>query len=150
MLSLLTEGVFQKFPDLKFVLIESGVTWLPTLMWRTSKTWRGVRPEIPWIDRPPAEIIRDQVRCTLQPVDAPSGSPDRLARTLDHIGSDRMLLFSTDYPHWHFDGADVLPEGLSEETIRRLMIDNPLETYPRLRADSAAAGQRVRNEETVP
>ena len=131
------------------MLIESGFTWLPTLMWRTSKTWRGVRPEIPWIDRSPAEIIRDQVRCTLQPVDAPSGSGDRLARTLDHIGSDRMLLFSTDYPHWHFDGADVLPDGLSEATIRRLMIDNPLDTYPRLRADGAGS-QRARSEEAVP
>ena len=39
-----------------------------------------------------------------------------LARTLEHIGSDDMLLFSTDYPHWHFDGEDVLPDGLSDET----------------------------------
>jgi len=150
LLSLLTEGVFQKFPGLKFVLIESGFTWLPTLMWRTSKTWRGVRPEIPWIDRPPAQIIRDSLRCTLQPVDAPSGYPERLARTLDHVGSDRMLLFSTDYPHWHFDGEDVLPEGLSDEVLRKLMIDNPLNTYPRLRGDAGIGGTRTRNEETVP
>ena len=38
-----------------------------------------------------------------------------LPRTLEHIGSDRMLLFSTDYPHWHFDGDDVLPDGLPDE-----------------------------------
>ena len=44
-----------------------------------------------------------------------------------------MLLFSTDYPHWHFDGEDVLPDGLSTRQVRALMIDNPLETYPRLR-----------------
>ena len=127
------EGVFQKFPQLKLVLIESGFTWLPTLLWRTSKTWRGVRPEVPWIDRPPADIIRDHVRLTLQPVDAPKADPHALARTLEHIGSDRMLLFSTDYPHWHFDGEDVLPDGLADEAIRRLLIDNALETYPRLR-----------------
>ena len=89
LLSLLAEGVFQKFPKLKVVLIESGFTWLPTLLWRTGKTWRGVRPEVPWIDRPPAEILRDQVRFTLQPVDAPAGQPDILARTFEHIGSDR-------------------------------------------------------------
>ena len=111
LLSFLAEGVFQKFPRLKVVLIESGFTWLPTLLWRTSKTWRGVRPEVPWIDRSPAEILRDNVRLTLQPVDAPAGDPQVLARTLEHIGSDRMLLFSTDYPHWHFDGDDVLPDG---------------------------------------
>ena len=150
LLSLLTEGVFQQFPRLKFVLMESGFTWLPTLMWRTNKTWRGVRPEIPWIDRPPTEIIRDQVRCTLQPVDAPPSDAERLARTLDHIGSDRMLLFSTDYPHWHFDGEDVLPEGLSEDALRKLMIDNPIDTYPRLRGDAISGGAGARNKETVP
>jgi uncharacterized protein len=149
LLSFLTEGVFQKFPALKLVLIESGVTWLPTLRWRTNKTWRGVRPEVPWIDRPPVEILRDQVRFTLQPVDAPADQPDILARTFEHIGSDRMLLFSTDYPHWHFDGDDVLPEGLSDEAVRKLMIDNPLETYTRLRDEALADDQAARTEETV-
>ena len=33
----------------------------------------------------------------------PKDDPATMARVLDHIGSDRMLLFSTDYPHWDFD-----------------------------------------------
>ncbi len=79
LLSFLAEGVFQKFTALKLVLIESGFTWLPNLLWRTSKGWRGMRAETPWIDRPPAEIVREHVRVTLQPVDAPKGD----AKTLD-------------------------------------------------------------------
>ena len=63
------EGVFQQFPSLRVVLIKSGFTWLPNLLWRTSKSWRGMRAEVPWIDRSPAEIIRDHVRLTLQPVE---------------------------------------------------------------------------------
>jgi hypothetical protein len=152
-LSFLTEGVFQKFRALKLVLIESGITWLPTLLWRTNKTWRGVRPEVPWIDRPPAEIVRDHVRLTLQPVDAPRSDPQVLARVLEHIGSDNILLFSTDYPHWHFDGEDVLPDGIADDLVRKLLVDNPLETYPRLHdgtvapsrdlSDNTAAGQEA-------
>ena len=69
--SLISEGVFAKFPGLKVVLIELGVTWLPGFLWRFSKFWRGVRAEVPWVDRPPAEIVRDHVRLTIQPFDAP-------------------------------------------------------------------------------
>jgi predicted TIM-barrel fold metal-dependent hydrolase len=149
LLSFLAEGVFQEFPALKIVLIESGFTWLPTLLWRTGKTWRGVRAEVLWIDRPPADILRERVRVTLQPVDAPAADAQPLARTLEHIGSDRMLLFSTDYPHWHFDGEDVLPDGLSVETIRKLAIDNPLDTYPRLREYAVMRDNAARNQEAV-
>jgi predicted TIM-barrel fold metal-dependent hydrolase len=46
--------------------------------------------------------------------------------------SDELLLFSTDYPHWQFDGDAVLPPGLSAELVRKIMIDNPLATYGRL------------------
>jgi uncharacterized protein len=148
LMSLVAEGVFQKFPRLKAVMIESGFTWLPGWLWRANKTWRGVRPEVPWIDRPPSEIVRDHVRFTLQPVDAPPGQPEALARTLEHIGSDRLLLFSTDYPHWQFDGDDVLPDGLPQDTIAKMLVDNALDTYPRLR--EVADGPSGRSEETVP
>jgi predicted TIM-barrel fold metal-dependent hydrolase len=147
LLSLVAEGVFQKYPRLKVVMIESGFTWLPHWLWRTAKTWRGVRPEVPWLDRSPAEIVREHVRFTLQPVDAPRAKPQVLARTIEHIGSDSFLLFSTDYPHWQFDGEDVVPEGLGETTIKKMMVENALDTYPRLR--EGAEGGTARSEETV-
>lgn len=129
--SLVCEGVFAKFPEIKVVLIESGVTWLPAHLWRLTKFWRGLRADIPWVDRPPSEIVRDHVRLTLQPVDAPL-DPDALERIIEHMGSDEMLLFSTDYPHWQYDGEEVLPEGLSADLVKKMMIDNPLTTYTRL------------------
>ena len=105
-------------------------------------------PEVPWLDRPPGEIVRQHVRFTLQPVDAPAAHPEILARTIEHIGSDDFLLFSTDYPHWQFDGDNVLPAGLGEDTIRKMLVDNALDTYPRLR--QAAEGTAALSEETVP
>ena len=88
LLSFIAEGVFQKFPTLTLVCIESGFTWLTTLLWRINKTWRGVRAEVPWLDRPPADIIRERVRFTLTPLDLPKDDPHKLLRTLEHIGSD--------------------------------------------------------------
>ena len=132
LVSFIAEGVFQQFPTLKLICVESGITWLPTLLWRINKEWRGVRAEVPWLDRAPAEMVRDNVRFTLQPVDAPASDPDKFLRTIEHIGSDKVFLFSTDYPHWHFDGDDVLPNGLPDATLQKLLTDNALQTYPRL------------------
>lgn len=132
LLSLTAEGVFAKFPELKVVFTESGFAWLPAFLWRANKTWRGVRAETPWLKRPPAEIIREHVRVTLQPVDEPP-SPDQLNRVIEQIGSDRMLLFSTDFPHWQFDGLKALPDGLSPALIKKILLENPLETYSRMR-----------------
>jgi hypothetical protein len=129
--SLICEGAFSKYPQLRVVLLESGFTWLPAHLWHLSKFWRGLRMEVPWVDRPPFEIVRDQVRLTLQPVDAPPRR-ETLERLLEHMGSDELLLFSTDYPHWQFDGEDALPDGLPDALVRKILIDNPRETYPRL------------------
>ncbi len=134
--SLITEGVFQKFPGLKVVLIESGVTWLPAFLWRLSKFWRGVRAEVPWLDRPPAEIMRDHIRLTAQPFDGPD-DPASIARILDQLGSDELLLYASDYPHWQFDGNDPMPPGIPPALQRKLKLDNPLATYPRLVASLA-------------
>jgi len=129
--SLICEGVFTKYPELKVVLLESGFTWLPAHLWRLTKFWRGLRIEVPWLDRAPTEIVRSNVRLTIQPCDAPP-SEDMFQKLMEHMDSDELLLFSTDYPHWQFDGEDVLPPALSPEIVRKIMIDNPLATYSRI------------------
>ncbi len=129
--SLICEGVFSRYPELKVVLLESGWTWLPAHLWRLTKYWRGLRMEIPWVDRSPFEIVRSNVRLSLQPTDAP---PDgaALQRIVEHLQSDEMLLYSTDYPHWQFDGTHAIPDGLPPDLVRKITIDNPRATYARL------------------
>lgn len=130
--SLVSEGLFAKFPTLKVVMVESGFTWLPAFAWKFNKTWRGVRMEVPWVAKPPFDIIRDHVRFTLQPVDAPSETAT-LNDAIAQLGSDALLLFSSDFPHWQFDADDVLPEGLNDQLLRKILVDNPVATYPRLK-----------------
>jgi uncharacterized protein len=129
--SLICEGVFVKYPKLKVVLIESGVTWLPPYLWRLGKSWRGVRNEVPWLDRSPEEYVRDHVRLTMQPFDGPPGS-EHTPRIMEQLPSEHMLLFASDFPHWHFDGDALLPAGLSAPLRDKILFDNPRETYPRL------------------
>jgi uncharacterized protein len=139
LLSLITNGVFNKFPTLKFVLLESGVSWLPGFIWRAVKTWRGVRAEVPWVNRSPADIIRESIRLTIQPFDAPDAAA--VERIVNQIDADHMLLFASDYPHWQFEGDAIDPPGLSPALQQKIRVDNPLATYPRL--SQARADQNV-------
>jgi predicted TIM-barrel fold metal-dependent hydrolase len=123
-INLIAEGIFDQFPTLRIALIEGGFTWLPSLMWRLDKEWKGLRREIPWVKRLPSAYIRQHIRLTLQPIDAPP-DPRHLAQILEQLESDEMLMFSTDYPHWHFDTpAEALPLEVAPQLQRKIMAEN--------------------------
>ncbi len=129
LVSLVSEGVFAKFPGLKVALIEGGFTWLPSLMWRLDKNWKGLRGEVPWVDRLPSEIVREHVRLTVQPLDEPP-DPAHLLQTVEQIGSEEMLLFSSDYPHWHFnDEEEALPAALPAGLRDKILAENARRFY---------------------
>ena len=113
--SLIAEGVFSRNPGLRVVLSEAGFSWVPSMLWRLDKEWKGLRREIPWVDQPPSAYFREHFSATLQPVDVPSDTAI-LDELFTHIGSDRYLLFATDFPHRHLtDPAAflaLLPPGL--------------------------------------
>lgn len=131
--SFVAEGVFGKYPDFKVVLIESGVTWLPSLMWRMSKDWRGVRVEVPWVKVAPAEIIDKHIRMTSQPFDGPA-DPEEAERLLEHLGNDEMLLYSSDFPHRHKGALENWPANLPARLARKAARENVLSTYARMEA----------------
>lgn len=127
--SLVAEGTFDRFSGLRISLIESGFAWLPAFLWRFDKGWRGLRREVPWTTRLPSEYVRDHVRVSLQPVDGPA-DPEQLLRVIDQLGSEQMLMFSSDYPHRHVtEELSAVPEGLASDLADRLLSANAREHY---------------------
>jgi predicted TIM-barrel fold metal-dependent hydrolase len=127
--SFVCQGVFTKCPNLRVAIIEAGIAWVPSLMWRLDKDWRGCRMEVPWVKEPPSEYIKRHIRFTTQPIEEPE-NPQHLLQTIEHMGSDRMLMFATDYPHWDFDSpAKALPRQLPEPLRQRIRSLNAIEFY---------------------
>jgi uncharacterized protein len=127
--SLVLEGVFERFPRLRVVLIEGGFAWLLPLMWRLDRTWRMLRDELEHVTRAPSETIRERVYLTTQPIEEPP-QPQLLPRLLDRMGMDGRLLFATDYPHWDFDAPDrALPPALGAARRDRLLRGNARALY---------------------
>lgn len=130
-ISLVCEGVFERFPDLKVVLIEGGVAWLPPLAWRLDRAFERLGDEVPMVRRKPSEYIADHFWLTTQPIEEPP-DPRSLGRLIEMFPSLRdKLMYSSDYPHWDFDSPDeVLRKvGLSTEVERKIMAENARKLY---------------------
>lgn len=112
--SLIIEGVFERWPELKIVLIEAGFAWLPALGWRLDKAWRKLKHEVPHLKKSPSEYLRQHFWVSTQPMEEPD-DPDHVIEVMNWIGMDRIL-FASDYPHWDFDDPFLaLPPKLSAD-----------------------------------
>jgi predicted TIM-barrel fold metal-dependent hydrolase len=127
--SLVAEGVFQAVPELRVSMLEIGFSWLPTWGWRMDKEWKGMRREIPWVNRPPFQIIRDHMRFSTAPMDADPEWPDELARVIGWLGSEDILMFATDYPHTHDDDLALLLSATPESMRPQLMSESARAWY---------------------
>jgi uncharacterized protein len=135
--SIISSGTFDRLPDLKLVILETGVAWVPWFMWRMDQQYREVRNEVPWLRRLPSEHIRDNVRFATQPLgDIPI---KHFLQLIEMSESERVFMFATDYPHYDGDSAyAVLPDKMPEDIRLRIRYKNALETYPRLRSLATA------------
>ena len=126
--SMIMEGIFERLPELKVVLIESGFGWLPALGWRLDKHWKRLKDEVPHLKMAPSEYIRKHFWVTTQPMEE-TEEPDHLCDVMSWIGMDRIM-FSSDYPHWDFDDPFVsLPPFLTEEQRRMIYAGNARALY---------------------
>ncbi|HTH97211.1 MAG TPA: amidohydrolase family protein [Stellaceae bacterium] len=126
--SMIFEGVLERLPALRFVLVESGFGWVPSLAWRMDQHWHRMRAEVPEVKRPPSEYLREHFWFTTQPIEEPE-QPQHLRDIIDWIGWDR-LLFSSDYPHWDFDDpAYAFKISLSPEEKHRIFRGNASAFY---------------------
>ena len=126
--SMILEGVFERFPNLKIICIEGGFAWAPTLAWRLDAHWRKMRAEVPEVKQPPSSYMRTNIWWSSQPMEEPE-RPEELRKVLDWMGWDR-LLFASDYPHWDFDDPErAFPIRLSEAERRAVFRGNAEGVY---------------------
>lgn len=128
LISLIFEGVFERLPNLKVVLIEAGLAWGASLAWRMDRQWAKLRKETPHLKMPPSEYLRRNVWFTTQPIEEPEPR-EHLAEAIDWLGWDRVL-FATDYPHWDYDDPSrALPIEMTEAQRRAVFLENAKAVY---------------------
>ncbi|MEM7798643.1 MAG: amidohydrolase family protein [Chloroflexota bacterium] len=126
MASLIVQGVFEKWPSLKFLIIECGVAWAAPILWRLDADWKALRKETPWVKRLPSEYFRDHIRLASQPLERPKHREHLLA-VLEAIDGKHTLMFASDYPHWDFDDPNLL--AIPKDWRENVFHNNALDFY---------------------
>ena len=135
-LGFVSEGVFERFPDLRVVVMECGFAWLAPLLWRFDKDWKGVWREVPWVKRRPSEYVHEHFRFTTAPAHLP-GDPAAIDQVLEMLDGPGMLVYASDYPHDHGDGLAGLMGKLTAEQRHELMWGTAAELYRIATAESS-------------
>lgn len=121
--ALVIDGVFDRFPRLKWGAIELGASWLPSLMHflDSGVAAFGREERLQKLSAKPSDILRRQLRVTPYPHED--------ARWIIENSGEDMILFSSDFPHVE-GGRNPLKRfndslaGVSETVKRKFYRDN--------------------------
>jgi uncharacterized protein len=92
--TLIIDGVMERFPRLKFGVIEQGATWVPGLMRQLDSALEAFgrhEDRLQRLSLRPSEYVQRQVRATPYP-------SEDVGWVIEQTGEE-VCLFSSDYPH---------------------------------------------------
>lgn len=135
--NMVATGVFARFPRLRVVVNDAGVSWLPLLLDRLDHFYPHLREEAPSLAPRPTDHLRGRVSVTTHPLRG--SDPAFLAACIQALGASSVL-FGSDWPHFDADSPDdarALP--LPDDAKRRILGANALALF-RLRRAAGRVG----------
>ncbi|HEY7064603.1 MAG TPA: amidohydrolase family protein [Chloroflexota bacterium] len=123
-------GLMDRFPNLRFAVLESGFGWLPFWARRLDDQVDYVGYVAEGLKHKPSEhMASGRFFCSVTSHEGPD-----MVETVNRLLGDQILMFGSDYPHSesHFPGSvdELLGwESLSEDTLRKLLWENPVRAF---------------------
>ncbi|WP_067904306.1 amidohydrolase family protein [Nocardia vaccinii] len=113
-------GIPERFPGLKSIWVESGIAWVPFLMQRLDHEFLMRQSDAPLLKRLPSDYMKECYYST-QPMEA--DNLKALEYTMEIMGAEDNLLYSSDWPHWDFDAPSSIASlpFLSETAKRNIL-----------------------------
>ncbi|MDF2714512.1 MAG: amidohydrolase [Paenibacillus sp.] len=126
--SLIFEGAFETFPDLRIVLNEGGAFWLAPYLWRLDLDWKSLRVQTPWVNQLPSEYFRKYFRVTSPSLEK---APDEAIfhQYMNSIHARDTLMYSSNYPYLEVDAPLAELPNLDETLQERILYQNAAELY---------------------
>jgi hypothetical protein len=114
-------GLPVRFPNLKVLWIESGLTWASGLMQRLDHSFMMRTSDAPALKEKPSHYMR-QMYYSSQPMEIPDDK-SVLEATFKMLNAETQLVWSSDYPHWDFDLPSTIYDlpFLKEQSKRNIL-----------------------------
>ena len=129
LVSLMHTGVPARYPNLKIVFTEAGISWVPVMMWRMDRYHQEFRRIVPFLEERPSEYMKRQMWFCTQPLEEPD-APSQLVETMAHLGGADRIVFASDWPHHDFDHPRALVKlPLTPEQRRKIMGENAVKLF---------------------
>ena len=127
--NLVINGIPERFPGLKVLWIESGLSWVPFMMQRLDNECLMRTSEAPLLKKKPSEYMRENFYYTTQPMEY--DDLDALQMTMRMINAETQLLFASDFPHWDFNLPSTVYDlpFLSDHAKRRILGENARDLF---------------------
>jgi predicted TIM-barrel fold metal-dependent hydrolase len=148
MTSMIFEGVFERFPNLRVAFLEAGVGWAPYMMDRLDRSYeiwagRGTKEFSEWVKKRPSEYIAGG-----NIYFSSEGDEAGLRYAVERMGTTTVL-YASDFPHetnverarHEIEELIEREEDLPEGTIANILCANVERFYERTPA-TATAGAR--------
>lgn len=126
LVGLITSGACEKYPDFRFVLGESGVTWIPYVLDRLDTEYNDRARDLGFSMKP-SDYFRRNGYTTYQ--------QDQFLEPIIPLVGEDNILWGADYPHpdciWP-DSRQYLEKNLghvSESVFRKITCDNVVKLY---------------------
>jgi predicted TIM-barrel fold metal-dependent hydrolase len=126
--SLIAEGVFEKYPRLRVLFDEVDQFWAVGLMWHMDADWKSLRDQTPWVKRLPSAYVREHIRLGSQPLLEPETDAQFFCM-LDALHAEETLVYASDWPHWDWDDPATTFPKLPERLHRRVFAENAREMF---------------------
>jgi predicted TIM-barrel fold metal-dependent hydrolase len=124
----IVNGTLEKFPELKFVMVEWGFSWLSSLLPRMNHFWLKDPEAAAKIKKLPSDYVAQAFTFTTQPLDE-TDTPGELTALLETPGFEQTLLFSSDYPHYDADDPDFVIRRIPERMRAAVCFENALRVF---------------------
>ena len=132
MISMVCQGVPERYPDLQILMQEAGVEWLPWMMWRLDDHYLQNSQDVPILQKQPSEYIKDQFTLSTQPL-GHTDNAQHLAWVIEAAGGPETVAFASDHPHPDFDTPGELFRPLNShfdaEAVRGMMGETAMEIF---------------------